>query len=78
MLLASLLRANGSHSLPATESTIGGMNRREFAKFCAGVAATSGPTTWAASTPAKMAMLRRFSGAAMAALYLSEGVRPKA
>ena len=42
MLLASLLRANGSHSLPATESTIGGMNRREFAKFCAGVAATMG------------------------------------
>ncbi|MGB8528865.1 MAG: hydrogenase small subunit, partial [Rhodoplanes sp.] len=42
MLLASLLRANANLSLPSNECTIGGMSRREFTKFCAGVAATMG------------------------------------
>ncbi|MGA8293433.1 MAG: hypothetical protein WB820_13205, partial [Rhodoplanes sp.] len=44
MLLAPRLRANGNLSLPSNEFTIGGMNRREFTKFCAGVAATMGLT----------------------------------
>ena len=42
MLSAPLLRANEDLALPSNDITMGGMNRREFTQFCAGVAATMG------------------------------------